>query len=238
MRSRYSLIHSCLTAATLLLFLSGAARCEDLVGQPLVHLANGNSYTAGKAFAIRWFSGRTLLLLPLHVFGPAGGLDYYISPTQISSQVREVEVRDLTDRNTLVRVSKSLLTTGSPVERASGDVSEDLSAFEIQGNSSLHVFNLSPRLPSVGTKVRIASQERGSTSGVQYFDGVINQSANTGLVIKMNGNFQPGASSGAPVIDERNQLVGMMVGHQTDDLIVASPVNSIYARLYKALGAK
>ena len=238
MRKHPNRLLLCLTAIFILVFHSSAAWCEELVGQPTIHLANGNSYSTGKAFAIRWFKGRTLLLMPLHGFGPAGGLDYYITPTRISSAVREIEVRDLTDSHTLVRVSKSLLTTGNPVEKNTGDVSEDLTAFEIQGSNSLHVFNLSPRLPAVGTRVRIATQERGSRSGVQYFDGVIQGAAKTGLVIRMNEHFQPGASSGAPVIDDKNQLIGMMVGHQTDELMMASPVNSIYARLHTALGSK
>ncbi|MBX9693304.1 MAG: hypothetical protein K2Z81_13030 [Cyanobacteria bacterium] len=208
-----------------------------MVGQPVVHLANGDSYSAGKAFAIRWFRGRTILVSPLHLLGPAGGLEHYIEPTRISAEVREIEVRDLFDRSTLVRVNKSLLTTGIPVEKGTGDVSTDLMAFEIQGSCSLHVFNLSATLPAVGTRVHLATCERGS-SGVRYFKGVITKSSNTGLVIKMNEDLQPGASSGAPVIDDKNQLVAMMVGHQTNELIVAVPVNRIYERLYKVLGGK
>ena len=215
-----------------------AAGGAPKLGQPVIHLFDGTECQAGKAFAVAWFAGRKLLVSPLHLLGPAGGLSAYIEPAEIPTKLRELEVLDPSSGRKLLSVSKSLLKTGIPVEKGRGDVSEDLMAFEIEGNCPLHVFALSNKLPSVGLHVKVISRERESNSGVREFRGVVSQSSNTGLVVRMDDFFETGASSGAPVVDDRDNLVGMMVGHQSDELIVAIPVNRIYGRIFKEIGAK
>jgi hypothetical protein len=131
-----------------------AAYASDPVGVPLFHFRDGTTHSIGKAFAVKWFNNRNLLICPLHLLGPAGGYATYVDPRFVPDVIESVEIMDLQKRDVLASAKRGLLRKGSPVEKGSGDLCDDLMAFDLPNAGSLTLFGLSAQLPAVGTKVR------------------------------------------------------------------------------------
>ncbi len=211
----------------------------DQFGWPRFNLSDGQEHCAGKAFAVRWYRNRTLLLMPLHVLSPEAGYSHYVAPEDVSKAVRSLDVLDLKGQSVLASSSKSLLKTGCTVGRGTGDLSGDLMAFELSSSSRLTPFNMLGTLAPVGTKVWVLSKEKESSSfSPDRYSGTISRSSPTGLVLQMDAPVKALSSSGAPVVNAKNELVGMMVGKQDDErmVIMAIPSSSLIRRIYNEIG--
>ncbi|MBS1988952.1 MAG: hypothetical protein JSS83_00465 [Cyanobacteria bacterium SZAS LIN-3] len=209
------------------------------VGVPRFHLRDGTTHCAGRAFAIQWFKGRKLLLAPLHLLGPGAGLPRYIEPQDVNREVTSIDVLDLTGTSVVTTASKALLKTGVPVEKARGDLGGDLMAFELPNNTNLPLLALSATLVPVGTRVWVLSKEMQARSReVDRYPGTVVRSFNSGVTIQMDGSLTALASSGAPVVNAKNEVVCMMVGKQdlTRTVVMGIPSTIIYARLYREIG--
>jgi hypothetical protein len=114
----------------------------DQFGWPRFNLNDGQEHCAGKAFAVRWYRNRTLLLLPLHILSPEAEYSHYVAPQDVSKEVRSVDVLDLQQQSVLASSSTSLLKTGCTVGQGTGDLSGDLMAFELSSSSRLTPFNM------------------------------------------------------------------------------------------------
>jgi len=209
------------------------------VGVPKFHMRDGNTQCAGRAFAIQWFKGRKLLLMPLHLLGPGAGYPVYIEPQNVNREVTSLEVMDLTLGSVVTTASNSLLKTGVPVEKAQGDLSGDLMAFELPQHTNMPLLALCPTLVPIGTKVWVLSKEMNATSReVDRYPGTVIKAYPSGVTIQMDGSLKALSSSGAPVVNAKNEVVCMMVGKQdlTRTVVMGIPSTSIYARLYREIG--
>lgn len=122
---------------------------------------------------------------------------------------------DLQGQSVLASSSKSLLKTGCTVGRGTGDLSGDLMAFELSSSSRLTPFNMLGTLAPVGNKIWVLSKDKESSSlSPDRYSGTISSSIPTGLVVQMDAPVKAFASSGAPVVNAKNEMVGMMVGTQ------------------------
>lgn len=218
---------------------TASAQASDQLGWPSLNLANGEKHCAGKAFAVRWYKNRTLLLLPLHILSPEAGYSRYVDASEVSRVVRSIDVLDLQSQSVLASSSKSLLKTGCTAGQSRGDLSGDVMAFELNSSSRLTPFNMLGTLAPVGTKIWILSKEQG-TSGLapDRYAGTVVASNPTGLVMQMDAPVRALSSSGAPVVNAKNELVGMMVGKQDDSrmVIMAIPSSSLIRRIYSEIG--
>ncbi len=211
----------------------------DQFGWPRFNLNDGQEHCAGKAFAVRWYRNRTLLLLPLHILSPEAEYSHYVAPQDVSKEVRSVDVLDLQQQSVLASSSTSLLKTGCTVGQGTGDLSGDLMAFELSSSSRLTPFNMLGTLAPVGTKVWVWSKDTESRSlSPDRYSGTISASSPSGLVLQMDAPVKAISSSGAPVVNAKNELVGMMVGKQDDRrmVIMAIPSSSLIRRLYSEIG--
>ncbi|HEY9760701.1 MAG TPA: hypothetical protein V6C97_36430 [Oculatellaceae cyanobacterium] len=207
-------------------------------GCPLFHFKDGTTHCCGKAFAIAWFQNRKILVMPLHLLGPGGGYPTYISPQDVPDVVQSVDVLGLGTQRILETAKTGLLRTGVPTEKSRGNLSEDLMAFELPSNCRLHLYPLVPNMVAVGSKVWILTKiERGNSDTPDRFSGTVIRAVSTGLTIKMDSPLVALSSSGSPVVNGQNQLVGMMVGKQDVQrtLITAIPSPMLYAKLYREL---
>jgi hypothetical protein len=209
------------------------------VGVPLFHLRDGNTHCAGKAFAIQWFRNRKLLLMPLHLLGPGADYHEYILPQNVPDQVTSVDVLDLACKGVITTAAPGLLRTGVPVEKARGNLSEDLMAFELPANCKLPLLALAPTLVPVGTKVWVLSKNSPASSlEPDRFSGTVVRSFTTGVTVEMDRTLTALSSSGAPIVNSKNELVAMMVGKQDlrRTVVMGIPSICIYAKLYRELG--
>jgi hypothetical protein len=234
---------SCLALMFLmfLLFLAGvSANAQQSgnispVGIPLFHFKDGSSHWSGKAFAVQWFGQRKLLLCPFHCLSFHKDLDPKIVPDIITS----VDVLDLQGREVMTTATRGLLRTGISVAKRTGSLTGDMTAFELPADTKLPPYVLSGQLPVVGTRAWVLSKEQDSTSlEPDRYPGTVTFSNNVGLDITLDHPLTAPASSGAPVVDAKNQLIGMMVGTDGVKRSVAKviPTAMLYKRLFLELG--
>lgn len=210
----------------------------DQVGLPEFQLASGEKFCAGKAFAVRWYRGRSLLLMPLHLLVSESGYPNSVSPAELASGVAKLQVLDLSMRSVLATAGKPVLKTGASTGQNTGSMSGDLMAFELPSSSRLTPFDLLFALAPAGTKVTILSKASQSSSSLTSYRGTITGASRTGLIIKLNYPLTALASSGAPVVDAQNKVVGMVVGVEDDarTTIVAIPSSTMISRIYADTG--
>ena len=211
------------------------------VGWPVFKLRSGETHCAGKAFAIKWYRGRTLLLMPLHLLSPEAGFSHYVNARDVAGVVSEVEIQDLAQQSVLATVSSAdcLLKTGTTVGMGKGDLNTDLMAFELRGSSKLDPLQISGTLPKVGSEVYVLTKDMHATSSQpDRFAGKVARADVTGLTIRMDSPLTALSSSGAPVVNEKNELVGMMLGKQDESrmVIMAAPAATMFRRLYAEVG--
>lgn len=231
-----------LTFLTAWLGTTGGAIASDTnyaqVGIPRFHFKDGTTHTACKTFAIRWFNERKLLLMPLHLLGPATNYPVFIEPQDVSAKVKSVDVLNLKGKAVIAKAARALLRQGVPVEKSNGDLGGDLMAFELSSGTGLSPIVLSPSLVPVGSKVWLLSKNTPATTiNVDRFAGKVERSDLKCLTVKLDAPLTAPSSSGAPIVNEKNELVGMMLGKQDDRRIVmAIPSATIYKRLHAEVG--
>lgn len=226
-----------LLTAVALTFTTPALSIEEL-GWPEFHMTNGDVHCAGKAFAVRWYRGRTLLLMPLHLLSPEANYSHYVNPQDVPRELSSLQVLDLRNRQSLLTAGKCLLKTGATVGQNTGDLSADLMAFDVPTASRLTPFNIFYGQAAVGTRVTVISSLQGSREQPTRYTGVVASSKPKGLVINMDAPITALSSSGAPVVNSKNELVGMMVGKRDDErkVIMAIPSSSLISRLLAEIG--
>jgi hypothetical protein len=233
---KHSLIY--VSAATLVLafvLCVSAVYASDAVGVPLFHFRDGTTHCAGKAFAVKWFNNKNILICPLHLLGPAGGYPTYVDARSVSDVIDSVDVLDLQKGQVLATAKRGLLRKGSPVEKASGNLCDDLIAFDLANAGSLTLFGLSAQLPAVGTKVWVLTKSANSRdTQADRYSGSVSGAAINGINVKLDEPLDAPASSGSPVVDAKSELVGMLVGtgDEARTIINAAPAAGIYRRLY------
>jgi hypothetical protein len=112
-------------------------------------------------------------------------------------------------------------------------------AFELPSHTQLPVLGLAPNLAPVGTRVWVLSKaENSQSTEVDQYPGTVTFSFEVGLTVKLDRPLDAPGSSGAPILDAKNQLVGMMVGTQDNKRIniAAIPSTTIYKRLFTEVG--
>lgn len=225
-------------AASILCSAQMPTLAVDELGWPEFRLKNGETYCAGKAFAVRWYKGRTLLVMPLHLLSPEAGCSHYVRPEDIPRELETLKILDLERQSTLATAGKYLMKTGATAGQNTGDLSADLMAFELPMSSRLTPFSLFYGQAPVGTKVTVLSKFEDSSSQPTRYTGTVSSSRPTGLVVNMDAPVTALSSSGSPVVNAKNELVGMMVGKRDDErkVIMAIPSSSMIRRMYAEIG--
>ena len=120
-----------------------------------------------------------------------------------------------------------------------GNICEDLMAFELPSSCRLPLLALAPVLVPVGTRVWVLSKDMPATSREpDRFPGTVVRSLASGVTVKLDRPITALSSSGSPIVNAKNELVGMMVGKQDlqRTVVMAIPSTGIYAKLYRELG--
>lgn len=177
--------------------------------------------------------------MPLHLLGPATSYPVYIEPQDVSAKVKAVDVLNLKGTAVIAKAAHALLRQGVPVEKSNGDLGGDLMAFELSSSDRLPALVLSPSLVATGSKVWMLSKNAPATTiNVDRLAGRVERSDYKCLTVKLDKPLTAPSSSGAPIVNEKNELVGMMLGKQDDRpvVIMAIPSATIYKRLHAEIG--
>ncbi len=209
------------------------------VGIPKFVFKDGQSHMAGKTFGINWFKGRKLLIAPYHLLGPAGGYTHYVLPRNLPQEVTAVNVMDLQRNQVLATTGHALTSWACPVEHSNGDLGGDLMAFELPARCNFPVLTIAPPLLPVKTKVWVLTKaDNSSGSSADRYAGEVSSCYRTAMIVKMDQAVDAHGSSGSPVVNDKGQLVGMMVGTMDNERksVACIPAQNIYDRLLKEVG--
>ncbi len=188
---------------------------------------NGQSLgTAGKGFALK-VGGRDILITTAHgiceIYGPTA------EPSTSLDKIGSVVLRNFAE--------KEIATAGKCLSVGTRDAgyATDLLAFELPPGVQMQSMYLSPSLPAKGMRVWVLSKEGANFStnpAVDKYPGTVESATNSALNVRLDRALTAYHSSGSPVIDSKNQVVGMLCGISDDRKnIGCSPCLAIWQRL-------
>ena len=204
-------------------------------------LVQGQPLAAGTAFAAKWEGeARPILLTALHLFGPAGGLNFALAGEQLPGAVASVTLRDLATDAEIGRGGSAILLRGCyPLGR---DAAGDVAAFWLTPDVRLSPVPLARELPNSGHRVWLAGQTIDAPNAPQQlFAATVSEANQTRLVYVFDRRIELQATSGAPVVNAAGELVGIHLGGGEQlgkSMGIANPVTSIREKLGSALRAE
>ncbi len=194
----------------LLICIQGAALAQYGGALPTVcvidaHDKTGQSIgTAGKGFALR-IGSNDILITTAHgiceLCGPT------TDPQTALSKIGSVVLLNFAEKE-IAKAGKCLVV-GSP----DGGYNSDLLAFELPPGTQIQSMYLAPGLPPVGSKVWVLSKEGHNFStdpAVDKYPGTVESATISEIAVRMDKPLSAYHASGSPVINSKNQVVGML----------------------------
>ena len=208
--------------------------------RPTFQMADGKTYSAGTAFAARMSPGSTpLLLTALHLLGTSGGLDRELAPAELDRQVRIIYLLPMGGRQPVGAARGALRKTGPTLPQDDLDIENDLAAFKLHPRSRVNALPLALRNPRLGEWVWVVGDRYDSQPPAQrLFPARVMSPAPNQMLVRFRDDFEVRGFSGAPLINQRGEVVGVLIGSGAGVRIgLANPVSNI-RRLLSAEGVR
>ncbi len=208
---------------------------KSVAHRPVFLVRGRDPLIAGTAFGARLRpGGPPLLLTALHLLGPSGGMDRQLTPADVKRDVRQVMLVPFGQNRPTVIAGPALLGTGQALDDATGAVDGDVSAFALPPKGRLNALTLASKNPGMGEHVWIVGDEVTSATEAQrqYHARVVGSDARS-LSLMLDSRWELQGFSGAPVINARAEVVGILIGGGTRSAI-CNPVESIRKHLKNA----
>lgn len=203
--------------------------------RPLFLPRKGKPFSAGTAVAVRTQSdAEPILLTALHLFGPAGGLEKDLAPAELDLQIREVWLAPIGGKRRVVaRARGALRKSGPTLSDDLPGVSEDVAAFKLQPKSAVNALSLAAENPKFGDWVWLVGDVFDHEPQTQrLFAARVWSTADEGAAIRFQERFPLRAFSGAPVINERKEVVGLLIsGGEGGGVGIINPAGNIRRKL-------
>jgi len=188
------------------------------------------TYRAGSSFIVN-YEGNNLLLTAHHLFGPAAGLHKRYSRKELASLDPSVRAF-LFDSGELHTESNQFVPVNDDTEYKRGDATQDLAIFKID-NIQLDSLTLAKTAPSKGEVVYLyARLKNDSSDDTLLHSATVTESSGQILEYRYHNRFlDPRATSGAPVLNQSGEVVGLNVTAAGVPIVNwkgrANPVSSI-----------
>jgi hypothetical protein len=182
--------------------------------RPAFLLKDGREVEAGTAFGAKLDNGKTVLLSVLHLLGEAGGLEKDIPAAQVPDVVKTVELYDMGYEKLYGEAGRGLLRDGYPLgsQGDDEDCSGDLIAFELPSQSGVAALPLAAQNPKVGETVWVVGKVYTHDGPVaDRYEGTISEVTEKFIDVDMDVPFEVAGFSGAPVVNARGEVVGIVV---------------------------
>lgn len=204
--------------------------------RPTFVLRSGGDYSAGTAVAVRLKpGGEPILLTALHLLGPAGGLERDLAPGEIDGMVREVRLSRIAGGQPVARARGSLIRSGGALRAEDPGVARDVAAFKLLPGSKVNALPLAERNPGFGEAVWLVGDVVTHEPQVQrLFPARVMVASPEGTAIRFQEEFPLQAFSGAPVINARREVVGLLIAGGGGGMGIINPAGTIRERLREA----
>lgn len=182
--------------------------------RPYFLLKDGQEMQAGTAFGAKLDNGETVLLSVLHLFGEAGGLSKDIPAAKVPEVVESVTLYDMGYKQKYGEAGKGLLRDGYPLgSRGNEDCSGDLVAFALDGKSGVATLPLAKQNPQVGETVWIVGKVYAHEGPVaDRYEGKVESVSAQSIDVELGVPVELTGFSGAPVVNAKGEVVGIVVG--------------------------
>jgi hypothetical protein len=225
----------------LLAILPAMAQVPDVplhsVLRPTVESVEGR-LQAGTAFIIRLSdSGTPYLITAHHIFGPLGGFSREYRPSELPGLIQRVLAESVDDPTASARAAGPLVLDAHPVRGQ--EASSDVAAIPIEDVNKAGILRLARACPAAGETVWLLAEVWGGAPRTQRLHSatVLSAGRDALLFTYDNTRLDLRATSGAPIIDSRGEVVGINVNVELrpDALVgIAVPVESIRQVLSRA----
>ncbi len=211
---------------------SGGCSDEPIIGnrvafRPDISQKSGEKFSAGTCFVTQTGpDSQPIMITALHIFGPDGGLPEHIASEDLSTKIGLIYLKPLDDAETSVGfASESLVSTGYPWEL--DDVSGDLAVFKLfQGKENIDILYLAKANPKSGDNVWIVGDKFNSyTNKQRLWPAIVIQVTPRYIALELLKDLDISGFSGAPVINCKKEIVGMLTSIQSGLVYIVSVAN-------------
>lgn len=200
--------------------------------RPMFMVKGGKPYAAGTAVAVRLQpTAKPILITAQHLFGPDGGMEPAIAPPDLDKKINGVLLAPIAGDRPVAMAKGSLRKTGTFPEGGASDVSGDVAAFHLSPKSRVNALDLAPGNPAMGDWVWLVGDIYDHEPQTQrLFPGKVLMVSDQKTLIKFESPFELRAFSGAPLINGKKQVVGLLIAGNSG-LGIINPAGSIRKRL-------
>ena len=185
-----------------------------LILRPTFSTTTAGEVSAGTAFVARVPGfAQPVLLSALHLLGPAGGLPRDVPSVQVPEVVEGVFLHDAFSGAEVGRVTSAVVIPSASIADGSRGAGDVLAFWAADLPASSRV--LASQDPRVGESVWLAAQLADGQGGALH-RAVVEEAAEGWLVYRFDDpNLSLSATSGAPILNSRNQVVAINIGGGT-----------------------
>lgn len=203
--------------------------------RPTIIPKKGKPVSAGTAVAVRTAPGKpAVLITALHLFGPSGGMQKNIAPGELDAQIREIWLAPVGGKRRIVaRAKGAVRKTGPALSDAVPNVAGDLAAFKLHPKSAVNALPLATQSLKFGDWVWLVGDVVDHEPQTQrLFPGRAWIPSKEATVVQFKEEFKLQAFSGAPLINAKGEVVGILIGGgERDGFAIINPVDSIRGHL-------
>jgi hypothetical protein len=196
--------------------------------RPTFYVAGAKPYQAGTAFVTTHANGRgQMLVTALHLLGPDGGLSQQLPAAQLGQRVQRVRGARFADDKLLVDADVAVTNNGYALTRR-GDARGDIAAFRVVKNNGAAVLKLAARNPGVGEWVWLVGDEyKSNPPALRPYPARVMDVDGNGLELQTANVFDLTGFSGAPIVNAKSEVVGILIGGDDAGHATAHDVESM-----------
>lgn len=177
-----------------------------------VYHTENDDYSAGTAFCIQTdYSENPILVTAYHLFGSAGGLDVQLKSDEIAEYVSGGELLDMfSTESTGAEIQETIIIKDA---ESVPKINKDVIAFKLKNTENLNPLKLSNVKCKKGENVYLLADlwdnENKHENGV-YKGTCVNEEDGI-LYYNLEGDFSTTGASGAPIVNDRGEVVAMHI---------------------------